>query len=92
VPYAQSPRRKAGRAERVGGRRLFAGPDFDIQGQPEVSDEVGVIGVRGAPRFVGIVPDLGSLLMPIERLDGHVHIQDPGFRQQRFVTPQEMRL
>ena len=69
MPNAQSPRRKAGRAEggkrrrnahrpgaRVGGRRLFAGPDFDIQGQPEVSDEVGVIGVRGAPRFVGIVP------------------------------------
>ena len=30
--------------------------------------------------------------MPIERLDGHVHIQDPGFGQQRFVAPQEMRL
>jgi hypothetical protein len=30
--------------------------------------------------------------MPIERLDRHVHIQDPGFRQQRLGAPQEMRL
>ena len=30
--------------------------------------------------------------MPIEGLHRHVHIQDPRFRQQRFVAPQKMRL
>ena len=77
---------------RVRRRGLFPGPDFHIQGQPKVPNKVGVIGVRGATRLVWIVPDLGPLLVPIERLDRHVHIQDPGFRQQRFVAPQEMRL
>jgi hypothetical protein len=47
--------------------------------------------MRGAIRLVWIAPDLGSPLMPIERLDNG-HIQDSGFHQQRFVAPQEMRL
>ena len=59
------------------GRMLLAGPHLDIENQAEVADHEGVVGMRRAPRLMGVVANLSALLVPVDRLDRGVHVEDP---------------
>ena len=64
---------------------LVARQNIDAQHQAQAGQHVGVVGVRWPAGFGRIVADLGAFLMPVERLHRAVHVQHPGFAQQRAV-------
>ena len=61
----------------LGGGVLVAGAHFDAEADAQVRHEVTVINVTGTAGFLGIVADLGSLLVAVERLDGDVDVENP---------------
>ncbi len=81
---------QTGRAVLGGG--FVARLHLHIQHQAQVGDEVGVVAMRGASGLVRVVAHHRALLMPVERLDGHVGIENPGLAQQRRRNIIEMTL
>ena len=63
------------------GRVLLAGPHLDIEDQAEVADHEGVVGMRRSSRLVGGVANLGTLRVPVDRLDRGIHVEDPRLLQ-----------
>ena len=63
------------------GRGLVAVQHLHVQDQTQTGDEIDMVGVRGAPRLVRVVAFDRTLLMPVERLDRHVGIENPGHAQ-----------
>lgn len=71
------------------GRMLVAGADFDAEHLAQSGHQVGVIRVRGASRFLRVVAQERTLLMPVEHLDGRVAIENPrGIEQWRHTVDQ----
>src|SRR5437899_12710118 len=64
-------------------RVLVARLNLDLQHQPQISQHVAVIGVRGPPRLLRVVADHRSFLMAVERFHRRVDIKNPGLAQQR---------
>jgi len=64
---------------------------FGIQHQAHVANPVGVHHVARAPRFARVVAHLSPVLVPIQRLDRGVGVEDPPGGQ-RFVRAVRQRL
>jgi len=62
---------------------LFTRTHLHVEHQTEVTDHEGVVGVRGAARLVGVVAHLRALLVPEDRLDRGVHVEDPRSAESR---------
>src|ERR1035438_6574469 len=75
---------------RIRRRRLSAGRRFHVQHQSNIGRKIGVIHVRWSPRLAGVVAFHRAFLVAIERLDGGVDIQNPGFPQERLVAVSQM--
>ena len=73
------PLPQSGRA--VLGGRLVTGLHLYLQHQAQVGDEVGVVGVGGAARLVGVIALQGPFLMAVKRLDRYVGIENPRLPQ-----------
>jgi len=55
---------------------FVAGADFDAGAEAQVGDKVAVVNVAGATGFLGVVADLGTLLVAAEGLDGNVDVEN----------------
>ena len=56
---------------------VVSGIDLDIQNQPQITNPIAVIGMRGPARFFGIIAKLGAFLAPEQGFDGRVYVENP---------------
>jgi hypothetical protein len=71
---------------------LFARRHHHVQGQPQPRDKERVISVRRPSGLVRIVAHFGTLLPPINGLDGHINVANPGFLEHRSDAAQQVLL
>jgi len=76
----------------VFGMRLIARLHLDVQYQAQIGDEVGMVGVQGTPRLVRVVAQYRPFLMAVDRLDGHIGVENPRLAEQRLGDGQQMAL
>jgi len=55
---------------------FIAGADFNTEANAQVGDEVTVIDMAGTSRFLRVVANRRSLLVPVEGLDGDVDVEN----------------
>ena len=70
--------------QRMPRRVLLAAEDLHPEAEPGVGHEIAVVGMARPARLVRVVPELGPLLPTVDRLDGHIDVQDPRLAQDRL--------
>lgn len=74
-------------------RMLLARMHLHIEHQPQVADHQCVVGMARTTRLVGILAELGPVLMTVDRFDRHIQVQHPGMMQSRQPgLPQRLEL
>lgn len=64
---------------------LFARRNANAQDNTQRTNQIRVVIVGGTARFLRVISNLRALLMPINRFNRVVDIQDVGFVQQGFI-------